>query len=214
MGCVASGPVDEERERQRLADQTHFRPGQIRVLRDVFSKVSRSHDADGAIDADEFQLALFGREVNGGKTRDLFSERIFACFDSARDGQLTFEEFVKGLSVFHPQATRNEKTEFAFRVYDLRGTGAIEREDVREMLEAVLRQSKAMTLTKEMMEAVLNKTFEDCDLTKDGVISRKEFKTLVEKNEKIIANMTMPSLERLTKVYPDFLFTQRVGSVR
>jgi hypothetical protein len=37
---------------------------------------------------------------------------------------------------------------------------------------------------------------------------------LVEKNEKIIANMTMPSLERLTKVYPDFLFTQRVGSVR
>merc|ERR1712205_100784 len=62
---------------------------------------SRMHDADGAIDADEFQLALFGREVNGGKTRDLFSERIFACFDSARDGQLTFEEFVKGLSVFH-----------------------------------------------------------------------------------------------------------------
>jgi len=81
------------------------------------------------------------------------------------------------------------------------------------MLEAVLRQSKAMTLTKEMMEAVLNKTFEDCDLTKDGVISMKEFKTLVEKNEKIIANMTMPSLERLTKVYPDFLFTA-VGSMR
>ena len=213
MGCVASGPAGEERERQRLADQTHFRPGQIRVLRDVFSKVSRSHDGDGVIDADEFQLALFGREASGGTTRDLFSDRIFACFDSARDGRLTFEEFVKGLSVFHPQATRDEKTEFAFRVYDLRGTGAIEREDVREMLEAVLRQSKAMTLTKEMMEAVLNKTFEDCDLTKDGVISMKEFKTLVEKNEKIIANMTMPSLERLTKVYPDFLFTA-VGSMR
>jgi serine/threonine-protein phosphatase 2B regulatory subunit len=176
--------------------------------------VSRSHDGDGVIDADEFQLALFGREVSGAKTRDLFSERIFACFDSARDGRLTFEEFVKGLSVFHPQATQNEKAEFAFRVYDLRGTGAIEREDVREMLEAVLRQSKAMTLTKEMMEAVLNKTFEDCDLTKDGVISMKEFKALAEKNDKIIANMTMPSLARLTKVYPDFLFTQRGGSMR
>jgi serine/threonine-protein phosphatase 2B regulatory subunit len=213
MGCVASGPAGDERARQRLADQTHFRPGQIRVLREVFSKVSRSLDGDGTIDADEFQLALFGREASGGTTRDLFSDRIFACFDSARDGRLTFEEFVKGLSVFHPQATRDEKTEFAFRVYDLRGTGAIEREDVREMLEAVLRQSKAMTLTKEMMEAVLNKTFEDCDLTKDGVISMKEFKTLVEKNEKIIANMTMPSLERLTKVYPDFLFTA-VGSMR
>ena len=212
MGCVASSLASEEVERQRLADQTHFRPGQIRVLREVFAKVSRSHDDDGLIDADEFQLALFGTGVDDGKTRDLFSERIFACFDSARDGRLTFEEFVKGLSVFHPRAPRNEKTEFAFRVYDLRGTGAIEREDVREMLEAVLRQSKAMSLTKEMMEAVLDKTFEDCDLTKDGVISMKEFKTLVEKNEKIISNMTMPSLDRLTKVYPDFLFSS--GSTR
>lgn len=50
-------------------------------------------------------------------------------------------------------------------------------------------------LTKEMMEVVLNKMFEDCDLMKDGVIFMKEFKMLVEKNEKIIVNMMMLSLE-------------------
>ena len=65
-----------------------------------------------------------------------------------------------------------------------------------------------MMLTKEMIEHVLDQTFEDCDLTKDGVISLKEFEALVEKNEKVIANMTMPSLNQLTKQYPDFLFNE------
>jgi len=54
----------------------------------------------------------------------------------------------------------------------------------------------------------LDQTFEDCDLTKDGVISLKEFEALVEKNEKVIANMTMSSLNQLTKQYPDFLFNE------
>jgi len=65
-----------------------------------------------------------------------------------------------------------------------------------------------MMLTKEMIEQVLDQTFEDCDLTKDGVISLKEFEALVEKNEKVIANMTMSSLNQLTKQYPDFLFNE------
>ena len=202
--CGCAVEAADERERQKLARKTHFRPGQIRVLRDVFSKVSKNGDA---IDVAEFQRALFGVARDDGAARDLFSERIFACFDAARDGRLSFEEFVVGLSVFHPEASVDAKAEFAFKVYDLRGTGAIDREDVRRMLEAVLMQSRSMSLTKEMMTAVLDKTFEDCDLTKDGVISLKEFKTLVGKNDKIIANMTMKSLDSLTKVYPDFLFS-------
>jgi len=202
LGCTTE--ATDERERRKLAQKTHFRPEQIRVLRDVFSKVSKNGDA---IDATEFQRALFGVSRDDAASRDLFSERIFACFDAERDGRLSFEEFVVGLSVFHPAASTDAKVEFAFRVYDLRGTGSIDREDVQRMLEAVLKQSRAMSLTKEMMTAVLDKTFEDCDLTKDGVISLKEFKMLASKNDKIIANMTMKSLESLTKAYPDFVFS-------
>ena len=207
MGCVASAPGNaDERTRRELAEKTHFRPGQIRVLRDVFAKVARKHDRNGVIDFAEFQSALYGAHEHGED--DLFSERIFECFDTQNNGELSFEEFVVGLSVFHPNATRKEKTEFAFKVYDLRGTGMIDRDDVRRMLVAVLRQSTSMMLTKEMIEQVLDQTFEDCDLTKDGVISLKEFEALVEKNEKVIANMTMSSLNQLTKQYPDFLFNE------
>ena len=91
-------------------------------------------------------------------------------------------------------------------MYDLQDTGEINRDDVRRMLEAVLSQSTSMSLTAKEIEAAVNKTFEDCDLTKNGVISLKEFESLVEKNDKVIANMTMPRLQRLTKEYPEFLF--------
>lgn len=210
MGCAASAPGNvQERECAQLASKTKFTPGQIRVLQRVFSRVSGMNERDGVIDAIEFQRALFGRASGGdedaGKS-DLFSARIFACFDSASDERLSFEEFVCGLNVFHPETSRDAKTKFAFRVYDLQGTGEITRDDVRRMLEAVLSQSTSMSLTPKEIDAAVDKTFEDCDLTKNGVISLKEFESLVEKNEKVIANMTMPRLQRLTKEYPEFLF--------
>ncbi|CAL58089.1 EF-Hand 1, calcium-binding site [Ostreococcus tauri] len=202
--CAACGVDDDSHDRAdaRLLKKTHFRSGQIRVLRDVFHRVAKSDDK---IDFKEFQLALYG-DAGDEKSSDLFSERIFACFDARGDGTVSFEEFVVGLDVFHPDASVEDKTAFAFRVYDLRGVGAINREDVRKMLEAVLRQSRAMSLTKEMTESVLDKTFEDCDLNKNGTISLSEFQILVKKNDRIIANMTMENLASLTKRYPEFLF--------
>ena len=210
MGCASSAPSSaQERECARLASKTKFTSGQIGVLQRVFSRVSGTNERDGVIDAIEFQRALFGRASGGdgdaGKG-DLFSARIFSCFDSASDERLSFEEFVRGLNVFHPETSRDAKTKFAFRVYDLQDTGEINRDDVRRMLEAVLSQSTSMSLTAKEIEAAVNKTFEDCDLTKNGVISLKEFESLVEKNDKVIANMTMPRLQRLTKEYPEFLF--------
>jgi serine/threonine-protein phosphatase 2B regulatory subunit len=229
MGCLASkysggtddGDASYEKLNKRLSEQTHFRMGQISVLRSAFAKITAGNSK--TINREMFQRALYG--VQSAKTKkkdddakrddvggDLFSERIFALFDTRGDGTLSFEEFVTGLSVFHPDASKDEKTQFAFEVYDLRGTGAITREDVRRMLVAVLRQNATMTLTEEQTEQVLDKTFDDVDLSKDGVISLTEFKALVEKDEKIIANMTMPSLNRLTKEYPDFIFSGGAAS--
>ena len=211
MGCVSSSPArDKERRYARLASRTHFRPAQVGVLHKIYENVSNSIDRDDVISLREFQLALFGKRAqeDGESGGDLFSERIFECFDTTNDGTLSFEEFVNGLSIFHPQASKEEKTAFAFKVYDLQGTNAIERDDVRKMLESVMNQNKDMTLSDEALEMAVDQTFKDCDLTKDGAISLDEFKVLVEKNEKVIANMTLPMLARLTKEFPEFLFTE------
>ena len=208
MGCASSllSPASgRERRYAKLAERTHFRPAQVGVLHKIYANVSNSIDRDDVISLHEFQLALFGKRESGG---DVFSERIFECFDTTKDGTLSFEEFVKGLSIFHPEASVEEKTAFAFKVYDLQGSGAIERDDVRKMLHAVMKQNKDMKLSDEALEMAVEQTFMDCDLSKDGVISLDEFKVLVDKNEKVIANMTLPMLSRLTKEFPEFLFTE------
>jgi serine/threonine-protein phosphatase 2B regulatory subunit len=57
-------------------------------------------------------------------------KQIFDLFDLKRNGVIDFGEFVRSLNIFHPETPLAEKIAFAFRLYDLRGTGYIEREEV------------------------------------------------------------------------------------
>ncbi|CAL2246928.1 unnamed protein product [Prunus armeniaca] len=66
---------------------------------------------------DEFQLALF---------RTPYGENLF------------LDKFVHALNVFHPYGPMDDKIDFAFRLYDLRKTGFIEREEVKQMVIAIM----------------------------------------------------------------------------
>ena len=67
---------------------------------------------------------------NGNSTK--FAEHVFTRFDTDRSGKIDFREFLSALSI-QLKGTIEEKLEWAFNLYDLDGTGFIEKNELVEI---------------------------------------------------------------------------------
>ncbi|CAJ1937247.1 unnamed protein product [Sphenostylis stenocarpa] len=199
MGCCCTKRRLDHEDPALLASQTYFKSSEIEALYDLFKKLSSSMVDDGVISKEEFQLGLFG----SCKKQSLFTDRLFQLFDSKNDGVIEFGEFIRGLSVFHPAAPQAQKTDFAFRLYDVCQRGFIERDEVREMILAVLNESD-LVLSHDIIEVIIDKTFKEADSKGDGRIDQEEWQELVGRNPSILRNMTIPYLKDLNIEFPGF----------
>ncbi|KAG5558846.1 hypothetical protein RHGRI_008710 [Rhododendron griersonianum] len=190
MGCFCSKNTrwtPGYEEPTVLAAETPFTVSEVEALHELFKKLSSSIIDDGLI----HKYSLY-----------VLCVQIFDLFDVNSNGIIEFGEFVRSLGVFHPNASVADKTTFAFRLYDLKHTGFIERDDasianciflLKEMVLALLHESDLVLLDDDV-ELIVDKTFNDGDAKGDGQIDQEEWKEFVSNNPSLIKNMTLPYL--------------------
>ncbi|XP_010666401.2 calcineurin B-like protein 4 [Beta vulgaris subsp. vulgaris] len=183
-----------------LAEDTVFTFDEVELLYDLFNRLSNSVVRDGFIQKEELQLALFKNSMK----RSLFLDRMFDLFDVNQNGLIEFGEFVRALGVFHPNTPETDKMKYAFQLYDLRGTGYIEHEELKEMVSALLYESD-LYLSDDLVEAIVDKTFKETDSKGDGKIDMEEWEEYVTKNPKLLKNMTLPYLADINIAFPTFV---------
>ncbi|XBJ19443.1 hypothetical protein VPH35_010419 [Triticum aestivum] len=184
-----------------------FSLDEVKALYEFFEKISYSIFKDGLIHKEEFQLALF----RNSNRKSLFADRIFDLFDMKRNGVIEFDEFARSLQFFHPDTPMADKIAFAFRLYDLRGTGSIEREELKEMVLAILNESDLL-LSDDAVEQMVDQTFKEADLNGDGKIDPDEWKAFTSANPALLNYMTLPYLKDMTMPsFPSFVLYSVTG---
>jgi hypothetical protein len=110
-------------------------------------------------------------------------DRVFRVFDLDVDNHISFEEFVKGMSVFL-KGKMDEKLKFCFKVYDLNGDRYISKEEMFQMLQHCLVKGSDEDEdgVKDLVDLVLKKLDED----RDGRVSEQDYSSAVSKDSLLL----------------------------
>lgn len=126
---------------------------------------------------------------------------MIAIFDEDGGGDVDFQEFVSGLSAFSSKGNKEQKLQFAFKVYDIDRDGYISNGE----LFIVLKMMVGSNLKDQQLQQIVDKTIMEADLDKDGKISFEEFTKMVE-NTDVSMSMTLGAFFH----FPFFSFAFRL----
>ncbi|KAJ3242103.1 EF-hand calcium-binding domain-containing protein 1 [Chytriomyces hyalinus] len=155
-----------------LLKTTNFNRGEIETLTRHFTELASLMDK---IDRSRFRDLLAD---TFGVDDSLLMDRVFRCFDTDADNYISYDEFMKGMSVFL-KGRREERMKFCFRVYDLNGDRYISKEEMFQMLKNCLVKGAEEDEdgVKDLVDLVLKKLDED----RDGRVSEADWNGALDK---------------------------------
>ncbi|KJE91491.1 calcium-binding protein p22 [Capsaspora owczarzaki ATCC 30864] len=161
MGAKPSTLSPEELS--ELQETTGFTPNQIKRLYHRFKNLDK--DNTGTLNSDEF-LAIPELAMNP------LAPRIIAVFDIEKADMVNFGQFLRVLSVFQADRSREDKVRFAFRLYDVDNDGFVSPADLHEVLKMLV----GVHVSEDQLRQIIDSTIQEADtIDHDGKLSFPEF---------------------------------------
>ena len=161
-----------------LESESNFTEEEIKRLGRRFRKLDT--DGSGTLSVKEF-MAIPELQQNP------LVERVLAIFDDNGDGEIDFEEFIKGISLFSVQGDREKKLRFAFQIYDVDCDGFISNGELFQVLKLMVGNN----LKDTQLQQIVDKTIIYADKDGDGRVSFEEFCAVVGQSD---VRLELPSI--------------------
>jgi serine/threonine-protein phosphatase 2B regulatory subunit len=114
-------------------------------------------------------------------------ERVISIFDTNKDHEIEFQEFIAALSTFSDKGNKEGKLQFAFKVYDIDGDGYISNGELFQVLKMMVGDN----LNDVQLQQIVDKTILEGDEDRDGRISYEEFKRMISNVSEIEDKLTI-----------------------
>ena len=115
-------------------------------------------------------------ESMGMKEGALFVEQVFRLVDDDHSGTVSFQEFLKFLILF-TKGTADNKLELMFNIYDIDGSGSLEREEFTEMLGHLIEQANEK-VDESNLKSVVDSMLESAGMADLRTLDVHQFKRL------------------------------------
>ncbi|TWW78865.1 Kv channel-interacting protein 4 [Takifugu flavidus] len=171
----------------KLQEQTKFTKKELQVLYRGFKNECPS----GVVNEENFKT-IYSQFFPQGDS-SMYAHFLFEAFDTDKNGSVSFEDFVFGLSIIL-RGTVNDRLNWAFNLYDLNKDGCITKEEMLDIMKSIydmMGKYTYPTMQDDAPREHVESFFQKMDRNKDGVVTIDEFIESCKKDENIMQSMQL-----------------------
>ena len=154
----------------KISQEIPFSQDELLMLEQRFRRLDK--DGSGMLEPNEFfdipELA-----------QNPLVQRVISVFDKNKDGNISFYEFVTGISKLSEAGSEDDKMRFLFSIYDIENDGFISNGELFKVLKMMVGNN----LTDVQLQQLVDRTIIKADEDYDGKISYEEFCKMIRNLE-------------------------------
>nr|XP_015808857.2 guanylyl cyclase-activating protein 2 [Nothobranchius furzeri] len=149
-------------------------------IQELYRKFT-SECPSGNLHLHEFKK-FFGVNSKSAEEELAYAEIVFRSFDTNKDGQLDFIEFVAAVNLIF-RGKLIDKLKWSFKVYDKDGNGSLTKQEVKHVVSIITKiKRQNASQDAENVDGICNRIFELADKNHDSEICLEEFIEGAEKD--------------------------------